>query len=152
MFQSFLFRTFHVYKKARKSSVGGRIDQSSHSSSSKSSHNLVQPWLQNQYFQHSSIRDLSLGYFAIMNTPESLQINGHVFVSKSAMQTEELIEESSVPQSIIPIAYEPTAHHALGGGSYAFQKDYAKYLKSMLPVGARTEVNIIIQPNSSPHF
>ncbi|PVH68139.1 hypothetical protein DL98DRAFT_564728 [Cadophora sp. DSE1049] len=52
----------------------------------------------------------------------------------------------------IPIAYDLASHHALGGGSYAFQADYPSYLKTLLPSGSkRTEVNIIIQPNSSPH-
>lgn len=52
----------------------------------------------------------------------------------------------------VPIAYDLTSHHALGGGSYAFQSDYPSYLKTLLISGSKkTEVNIIIQPNSSPH-
>ncbi|RMZ81021.1 hypothetical protein DV738_g2408, partial [Chaetothyriales sp. CBS 135597] len=52
----------------------------------------------------------------------------------------------------IPIAYDLSSHHALGGGSYVFKSHYAKYLKSLLPhPDAHTEINIIIQPNCSPH-
>ncbi|KAJ6004741.1 hypothetical protein N7540_012540 [Penicillium herquei] len=51
-----------------------------------------------------------------------------------------------------PIVYDMASHHAFGGGSYVFEKDYPEYLKSLLPYPEeRTEINIIIQPNSSPH-
>ncbi|RSL57327.1 hypothetical protein CEP53_006525 [Fusarium sp. AF-6] len=52
----------------------------------------------------------------------------------------------------IPVAYDLASHHALGGGSYAFKSDYPPYLKTLLrDPSQRTEVNIIIQPNCSPH-
>ncbi|KAL3466432.1 hypothetical protein BJX64DRAFT_250884 [Aspergillus heterothallicus] len=52
----------------------------------------------------------------------------------------------------LPIAYDMTSHHALGGGSYVFESNYAEYLRSLLPhPEACTEINIIIQPNASPH-
>ncbi|EHK24653.1 uncharacterized protein TRIVIDRAFT_61434 [Trichoderma virens Gv29-8] len=51
------------------------------------------------------------------------------------------------------IAYDLASHHALGGGSYVFKSDYPNYLKTLLPCPERrTEINIIIQPNSSPHI
>jgi hypothetical protein len=50
------------------------------------------------------------------------------------------------------VPFDLASHHALGGGSYVFKQDYPAYLKSLLPEGVRkVEVNIIIQPNSSPH-
>jgi len=53
----------------------------------------------------------------------------------------------------IPIAYDLSSHHALGGGSYAFKTGYPAYLKTLLPdPSRRTEVNVIIQPNSSPNI
>ncbi|QVM06920.1 hypothetical protein D8B26_001623 [Coccidioides posadasii str. Silveira] len=55
-------------------------------------------------------------------------------------------------QQKLQIAYDMTSHHALGGGSYIFKSGYSGYLRSLLPhPEARTEINIIIQPNSSPH-
>lgn len=51
-----------------------------------------------------------------------------------------------------PIAYDMASHHALGGGSYVFKTDFPLYLNSLLlHPEERTEINIIIQPNSSPH-
>jgi hypothetical protein len=44
------------------------------------------------------------------------------------------------------------SHHALGGGSYAFKADYPQYLAKLIRNGPEVEVNLIIQPNSSPHF
>lgn len=62
-------------------------------------------------------------------------------------------EERQEPKAKIPIAYDLTSHHALGGGSYVFKSNYPSYLKSLLsPRFKRLEVNIIIQPNSSPHI
>ncbi|PGH11826.1 hypothetical protein AJ79_04623 [Helicocarpus griseus UAMH5409] len=56
-------------------------------------------------------------------------------------------------QQTLQIAYDMTSHHALGGGSYVFKSNYSGYLRSLLPhPEARTEINIIIQPNSSPHI
>ncbi len=55
-------------------------------------------------------------------------------------------------RKLIPIAYDLASHHALGGGSYVFKSDYAAYLKTLLPQPtSTTEINIIIQPNCSPH-
>ncbi|TPX25624.1 hypothetical protein DIZ76_011079 [Coccidioides immitis] len=55
-------------------------------------------------------------------------------------------------QQKLQITYDTTSHHALGGGSYIFKSNYSGYLRSLLPhPEARTEINIIIQPNSSPH-
>ncbi|KAF4999362.1 hypothetical protein FGRMN_2503 [Fusarium graminum] len=52
-----------------------------------------------------------------------------------------------------PIAYDLSSHHALGGGSYTFKTAYPAYLKTLLPdQKRRTEVNIIIRPNSQPHI
>ena len=62
-------------------------------------------------------------------------------------------EKLSTYDKVIPIAYDLASHHALGGGSYVFKRDYPLYLKSLLsPQFKRVEVNIIIQPNSSPHI
>jgi hypothetical protein len=53
----------------------------------------------------------------------------------------------------VPVAYELLSHHALGGGSYAFKIGYPAYLRASLPEpDRRTEVNVIIQPNSTPHI
>lgn len=72
-----------------------------------------------------------------------------VSVNSSSIST----NVSSYVRSAPPIAYDLASHHALGGGSYVFKKDYAKYLQTLLPAEVqRTEVNIIIQPNSSPHI
>lgn len=55
-------------------------------------------------------------------------------------------------QPASPIAYDMASHHALGGGSYVFKANYPHYLKSLLPhPDEHTVINIIIQPNSSPH-
>lgn len=52
-----------------------------------------------------------------------------------------------------PVALDMVSHHALGGGSYAFGKDFPSYLLTLMPNDtSRVEVNIIIQPNSSPHI
>ncbi|KAL8834690.1 MAG: hypothetical protein Q9170_003634 [Blastenia crenularia] len=52
----------------------------------------------------------------------------------------------------IPIAYDLSSHHALGGGSYVFKSNYPEYLKMLLPYPtSATEFNIIIQPNCSPN-
>lgn len=60
--------------------------------------------------------------------------------------------EDLKPDGHIPIAYDLSSHHALGGGSYVFKSDYLQYLKTLLPAESkRTEFNIIIRPNSSPH-
>lgn len=50
------------------------------------------------------------------------------------------------------IPYDGVSHHALGGGSYAFKDDYPQYLAKLLKGGPKVEINLIIQPNSSPHF
>ncbi|KAK3377232.1 hypothetical protein B0T24DRAFT_237108 [Lasiosphaeria ovina] len=43
--------------------------------------------------------------------------------------------------------------HGLGAGAYIFQSNYLQYLKDLLPYpDRRVEVNIMIQPNSSPHI
>ncbi|KAI1933846.1 hypothetical protein LOZ12_000196 [Ophidiomyces ophidiicola] len=56
-------------------------------------------------------------------------------------------------QTKIPIAYDLTSHHALGGGSYVFKNDYPAFLKTLVPnPNRRTEINIVIQPNNSPHI
>ncbi|EWG55756.1 hypothetical protein FVEG_17584 [Fusarium verticillioides 7600] len=53
----------------------------------------------------------------------------------------------------IPVAYDLSSHHALGGGSYAFKTRYPLYLKTLLSDRSRrTEVNIIIQPYSPAHI
>lgn len=50
------------------------------------------------------------------------------------------------------IAYDLASRHGLGGGSYVFKSDYPAYLKALLPhPNSTTEINIIIQPNCSPH-
>ena len=52
----------------------------------------------------------------------------------------------------IPIAFDLSSHHTLGGGSYVFKSDYPAYLKTLLPhPNSSVEINIIIQPNCSPH-
>ncbi|KAJ8119425.1 hypothetical protein ONZ43_g3616 [Nemania bipapillata] len=51
------------------------------------------------------------------------------------------------------IAYDLVSHHALGGGSYVFKSNYPAYLKTLLSdPEQRTELNIVIQPNCSPHI
>jgi len=50
------------------------------------------------------------------------------------------------------IPFDGVSHHALGGGSYVFKENYPEYLAKHITNGPRVEVNIIIQPNSSPHF
>jgi hypothetical protein len=53
----------------------------------------------------------------------------------------------------VPVAYDLSSHHALGGGSYAFETGYPAYLKALLlKPNHRTEVNVIIQPNSTPYI
>ncbi|KAF9765897.1 hypothetical protein IL306_001742 [Fusarium sp. DS 682] len=53
----------------------------------------------------------------------------------------------------MPIPYDLASHHALGGGSYAFKTRSPLYLKTLLAdPGRRTEINIIIQPNSPPYI
>jgi hypothetical protein len=63
------------------------------------------------------------------------------------------VQEHLKSTSEAPVAYDLASHHALGRGSYVFEADYSSYLMSLLPPGSkRTEVNIVIQPNSSPHI
>src|SRR3569833_723297 len=51
----------------------------------------------------------------------------------------------------LPVAYDLSSHHALGGGSYFFKSNYPTYLRMLLPhPNLSTEINIIIQPNCSP--
>lgn len=52
-----------------------------------------------------------------------------------------------------PVAYGLGYRHGLGAGAYIFQSNYAEYLKSLLPYSdPRIQINIMIQPNSSPHI
>jgi hypothetical protein len=51
------------------------------------------------------------------------------------------------------VSWDPRSHHPLEGGSYAFKERFPEYLDSMLPKAVqKTVVNIIIQPNASPHI
>jgi hypothetical protein len=77
-----------------------------------------------------------------------------------ALPTQSGVTQSEVAQSELaksdgptPIAFDLTSHHALGGGSYVYKKDYHLYLQKLLPLkGKRIEVNLVMQPNSSPHL
>jgi hypothetical protein len=63
------------------------------------------------------------------------------------------VEKRLQPNNGIPIAYDLASHHALGGGSYVFKRDYPSYLKSLLsPQPRRTEANIsrILRRMSEP--
>ena len=51
------------------------------------------------------------------------------------------------------VAFDGVSHHALGGGSYAFKEEYPQYLsRPPSGKGPKVEINLIIQPNNSPHF
>ncbi|KAJ7271176.1 hypothetical protein C8J57DRAFT_1435424 [Mycena rebaudengoi] len=50
------------------------------------------------------------------------------------------------------IAYDGVSHHALGGGSYAYKDNYVGHLTKLISGGPQVVINVIIQPNSSPHF
>ncbi|KAJ7830109.1 hypothetical protein B0H13DRAFT_2240688 [Mycena leptocephala] len=52
----------------------------------------------------------------------------------------------------IQIAYDGVSHHALGGGSYAYKENYVGHLARLISGGPSLHINVIIQPNSSPHF
>lgn len=62
------------------------------------------------------------------------------------------MESKTSNHGLPPIAYELSSQHALGGGSYVFKEDYPAYLRSLFSANiSRIEINVIIQPNSSPH-
>ena len=65
------------------------------------------------------------------------------------MESIELVQDER--NLLIPC--DGVSHHALGGGSYAFMKNYPEYIMSLLPTNiSRTEINISLQPNCSPHI
>jgi len=49
------------------------------------------------------------------------------------------------------IPYDGISHHALGGPSHTFKQNYTEYISRLITNGPSVDVNIRMQPNSSPH-
>jgi hypothetical protein len=48
--------------------------------------------------------------------------------------------------------YDYVLYNAPGGGSYAFKENYVEYLIKQLNNKKNPIINVVMQPNSSPHF